>query len=193
MCHWRGAILQSFLFFSMILVFCFNLHYVIFTYFTLIRSIYIYILGDGPIVWRPNSLKVRYSEDPIVRRSDSLKARKSEDLLAWNQNRKFIFFYSDRSSINGLHPVFKNFQWIVFEYHDFSETHLVYWTFGLLGFLIIRTSDHWAFGLSGLRTIGPTPYIAYILLWKIVISLTSIGCEVKKECSRKWQLEYTCS
>jgi hypothetical protein len=132
MCHWRGAILQSFLFFSMILVFCFNLHYVIFTYFTLIRSIYIYILGDGPIVWRPNSLKVRYSEDPIVRRSDSLKARKSEDLLAWNQNRKFIFFYSDRSSINGLHPVFKNFQWIVFEYHDFSETHLVYWTFGLL-------------------------------------------------------------
>jgi hypothetical protein len=152
MCHWRGAILQSFLFFSMILVFCFNLHYVIFTYFTLIRSIYIYILGDGPIVWRPNSLKVRYSEDPIVRRSDSLKARKSEDLLAWNQNRIFIFFYSDWSSINGLHPFFKHFQWIVFEYHDFSETHLVYWTFGL--------SDYQVFGPLGFRTIWPSDYRA---------------------------------
>jgi hypothetical protein len=91
MCHWRGAILQSFLFFSMILVFCFNLHYVIFTYFTLIRSIY--ILGDGPIVRRPNSPKVRYSEDPIVRRSDSLKARKSEDLIVWNQNRIYFFLF----------------------------------------------------------------------------------------------------
>ena len=123
MCHWRGAILQSFLFFSMILVFCFNLHYVIFTYFTLIRSIYIYIyiyiyiLGDGPIDRRPNSPKGR--------------------------------FYSDRSSINGLHPVFKHFQWIVFEYHDFSETHSVYWAFWLSGLRTIGLSDYLAFGLSG--------------------------------------------
>jgi len=62
-------------------------------------------------------------------------------IIAYN----FCFYYNESAGVSFL-----------FALDDFSEGHSDYWTFGLLGFRIIR--------LLSIRTIGPSDYRAFWLL-----------------------------
>jgi hypothetical protein len=75
---------------------------------------YINQLINFKVVVGLNVIPFVFSTTLLLYQLDTLLLKQKKLLVL--EAASFLFFYSDSSSIIGLHPVFKHFQWIVFEY-----------------------------------------------------------------------------